>query len=90
VLATPGIVIVRILHEVDGEACAEVVVGDGPGAFTCVFSGVLELPSGCLRVGDAGGERTESVTLAPGVYSAAVLVDEVEHPELVVLVLNRR
>ena len=50
--------VVRVLHEVDGQALVELTLGD-PGSTDLhqVFEGSLLLVSGQLLIGDAGASR---------------------------------
>ena len=53
------------------------------------FKGPLLLASGQLVVGDAGGERTETITVEPGAYVAQVLADDRAYPSRLVVALRR-
>jgi len=51
------------------------MTAENPPAAIPVFDGALHLGSGVLRVGDALGETTVDVSVAPGVHRVRVLVD---------------
>jgi hypothetical protein len=81
-VATAGTIACRIQHAVDGVATAAATLDSTgePEGLRLAYEGELELPSGRLRLGDAGSESTEEARLTPGRYGVRVFVDEPEHP----------
>src|SRR5450756_1922258 len=67
--------VVRVQHEQEGDVAVTVMTAEKPPAAIPVFDGALHLGCGVLRVGDALGETTADVSLAPGVHRVRVLVD---------------
>jgi hypothetical protein len=67
--------VVRVQHEQEGDVAVTVMTAEKPPAAIPVFDGALHLGSGVLRVGDALGETTVDVSVAPGVHRVRVLVD---------------
>jgi hypothetical protein len=76
-----------ILHEIDGQATAEVWLGEAPDGLVEVHEQELDVPSGAVVLGDAADEQTTWVAIPAGVWRARVLVDNEHHSELVVFVL---
>ena len=78
----------RVLHEVDGDALVEVTLGDpGPTDLHKVFEGPLLVASGQVVIGDAGGERTETIKVQPGPYLVRIFVDDRDQPSRLVVAL---
>ena len=77
----------RIRHAVDGSALAEVCRDFTPSGLVVVHSLTIFFPSAGMRLGDAGGELVEEAAVAEGPWLASVYVDEIEHPEDVVISL---
>ena len=88
VVGTRNELISRISHAIDGEATAEVWLGDPPEDLRCVYSSVNEFPSGTLEVTDAAKESVVSISVDPGPWDSSVYVDDDMNPLLVVLVLT--
>lgn len=80
-------VVCRILHAVDGVAVAEVTRDSEPPGLPMVYDAPITFPSGELRLGDAANEETEQATVDPGPWRVRVFVDDVQHPERVVMAL---
>jgi hypothetical protein len=91
VVASDATLVCRIQHAVDGEATAAASLGtnDDASGMVLVHEGLLALPSGRLRLGDAANEAAEETQLAPGRYGVCVFVDELEHPTQVIFALSR-
>jgi hypothetical protein len=89
-VATARTIACRIQHAVDGVATAAATLdsADGLKGLRLAYEGRLELPSGRLRLGDAGNESTEEAQVPPGPYEVRVFVDEPDHPTQVSFVLN--
>jgi hypothetical protein len=81
-VSTVGTIACRILHAVDGRATATALLDSvqEPNGLLLAYETRLELPSGRLRLGDAGNEVTEEAQVAPGRYAVRVFVDEPKHP----------
>jgi hypothetical protein len=89
VSAQEGQIVAKILHEVDGEATLE-VSRIPPEGLLLVHECDVAFPSGVAVVSDAGQLRMDKVALRPGVWSAAVWMDDVESARRVVISLRRR
>jgi hypothetical protein len=78
----------RILHEVDGEAVAEVWLNVTPEGLDCVYDASLSTPSGRLLMGDAVMNESVVTSVAAIEWRAQVYVDNEQHPQRVVVVLS--
>lgn len=88
IAAARSIVAVRIQHEVDGEATAEVWVGHCPDELTCAYEGEFVTTSGVVILADAGHDHPERLDATVGRYALRVLVDEIGAPERVLFELT--
>ncbi len=88
VACTKSTIVAAILHAVDGDALAEVRLGQPPPGLVCIHLGDFSATSGVIELADAGREAFVSAPLRPGSYRARVLVDSVAHAEHVVLLLE--
>jgi hypothetical protein len=59
-------VVCRSIHGQEGEALAEVLLNSEPSDLQLVYDAEITVPSGTLRLGDAGDEETVSVAVDPG------------------------
>jgi hypothetical protein len=78
----------RILHEVDGEATAEVWFGEPPEDLRCVYDAAFLLPSGVVTLGDASENENLSASTDRSVGRARVFADDTQHPQRVVALLS--
>jgi hypothetical protein len=81
-------VVSHILHQIDGEATAEVWCGGEPDGLGCVYSAPIQFPSVTIYVTDAARESVLSVEVQPGPWQASFYVGDETHPLKVVLVLS--
>lgn len=88
-LGGPSVVISRILHEVDGEATAEIWLDRHPIEMACVYDAPFLALSGRLRVSDAAEEDAVEAPIERATLRARVYVDDEDHPELVIVSLDR-
>lgn len=74
-VATAGTIACRILHAVNGRATAAALLDSAreTGGLLLAYEAQLALPTGRLRLGDAGNEVTEEAQVAPGRYTVRVL-----------------
>ena len=86
--ASDGEIVVKIQHQVDGEASVEVGLEEPTGC-SLLRRVELEIPSGRLFVADAGLERVDEVSLPAGHWQATVWVDRTEKPSRVVVSLRQ-
>ena len=75
VTATPTAVVVRVVHEQEGTAEVVVREGESQDMGLIVFDGVIEVPSGRLRVGDALNDQKLIVSVQPGPHLLRVSVN---------------
>lgn len=85
--ADEGQIVVKIQHQVDGPASLELSLEE-PDGCRLLSRADVAIPTGRLRVTDAGLEHVDEVTLAPGRWRAAVWVDRTENPSRVVVSLQ--
>ena len=88
VVGTRQVVLCGIMHEIDGEATAEVVLGFAPEGLEGVYDSFLDVASGQIELGDAAGESVETAQIAPGTWRIRVYVDDGVEPERVVVRLT--
>lgn len=89
VAASLDIVAVAILHEVDGEAVAEVWLGSLAAELPCVYDGEFVTVSGAVTLGDAGSEQHVPAEVGEGSHRLRVLVDHVGSPQKIVFEFTR-
>ncbi|KRC63613.1 hypothetical protein ASE12_01845 [Aeromicrobium sp. Root236] len=74
IAASLDIVAVRISHQVDGEATAEVWTAPHPGDLECIFDSTFQSASGAVILGDAAFERHAPAEVGEGLRRLRVLV----------------
>lgn len=89
VLGGSSFVVCRILHEVDGEATAEIWLERHPTDMACVYEGPFVVPSGRLLLTDAAQQHPVEVPVEREKRRVRVYVDDADHPELVIVSLDR-
>ncbi len=89
VLGGSSVVVSRILHEVDGEAAAEIWLERDPPGMACVYDAPFLVPSGRLRLSDAAQQDAVEVPIERAMRRARVYMDNEEHPELVIVSLDQ-
>ena len=87
-VGTRHLVACSILHAIDGVATAEVVLGDAPEGFQCVYEGMFDVSSGQIELGDAARETVETAAIPAGEWRIRVHVDDRMHTEHVVVRLT--
>lgn len=75
VTATASTVVVRVVHDQEGTAEVTVLEGESQDTNLIVFDGVIEVPSGRLRVGDALNDQTLIVPVQPGIHALRIRVN---------------
>lgn len=90
VAASRDVVAVGIQHEIDGEAVAEVWVGQLAEDLNCIYDGEFATVVGAVILGDAAYEDHAPAEIGEGAHRLRVLVDEPGSPERVVFEFTRR
>lgn len=90
VAACRSAVAVGIRHAVEGEARAEVWLGDVPGDLVCIHDDAFAADSGEVALSDAGNEQVVTASVGAGTRRLRVLVDDVAFPGRVVFELASR
>lgn len=81
--------LIRVLHEIDGEAVVEVLDAELPALGRPTVTTVLHVPSRVLRVGDALlGQHVTDVQVDRELVHLAVYLNLAEHNDLVTLVVT--
>jgi hypothetical protein len=88
VAAASTAMVVRVLHQDNGEASVRVLdeAADARGELT--FSGMLSIPSKTLRVSDALGEASIDIEVPSGRSSVSVYTDDPMEASVIDLVVN--
>ena len=76
VTAVGSAMVIRVMHEVEGQVSVYVVSDSEEVQGICVFSGALNVPSKVLQVGDALGEQAVHVALDRASIAIKVFLDE--------------
>lgn len=85
VAAGESILAVHIVHEVDGEATAEIWLNPPPDeGLTAAYSGDFTTACGAVILGDAAYENHLPAEVGEGTHRLRVLVDDVGHPTRVI------
>jgi hypothetical protein len=85
---TSQVVVCGIIHAIDGEGTAEVVIGGAAEGLQGVYDSMLDVPSGRIELGDAAREIVETAEIAAGIWRIRIYVDDVGEPERVVASLT--
>ncbi len=83
VAATIDAVAIGIQHEVDGEAVAEVWVGEKVTDLLCIYDDEFVTSDGAVILTVADGSRHASAVVGEGAHRLRVLVDQVASPGLI-------
>lgn len=88
VAACRSAVAAGIRHGVDGEARAEVWLGEAPSDLMCIYDDTFATDSGTVALSDASNEQVQTAVVGAGKRRLRVLVDDVAFPGHVVFELG--
>jgi hypothetical protein len=88
VTSTADALVVRVVHQDEGEADVHVWSGRGDLGGAIIYRGTLATPSGTVRVGDALGEHAEMMPLGAGVHRIDVYADSAREASVVHIVFD--
>ncbi|MCT9932264.1 hypothetical protein N5079_18855 [Planotetraspora sp. A-T 1434] len=88
VTASATALVVRTMHAAEGSTSVRVWRGEEIAVGQPVYSGMIEVPTGILRVGDATGDQSRKFNISPGRYVIEVVLDPPREATQVNIVIN--